>query len=154
MILDILRPLWLTESWRTSWRGGDWGTFGRSRRGRGHHYLLRILWHQESKLTKTSLCKSSKVFGQNDPRSRRSFSYLHLMDLSQSKYEIKYHAICFIWWQKVSERHPVANSGITPEKMSRQTEGIFFRKYLVQTTSSRYNQVLNERCQLVMWALS
>ena len=58
------------------------------------------------------------------------------------------------WWQKVSERHPVANSGITPEKMSRQTEGIFFRKYLVQTTSSRYKQVLNERCQLVMWALS
>ena len=72
MIFDILMPLWLTESWRTSWRGGDWGTFGRSRWGRGHHYLLRILWHQESKLTKTSLCKSSKVFGQNDPRSRRS----------------------------------------------------------------------------------
>ena len=58
------------------------------------------------------------------------------------------------WWQKVSERHPVDNSGITPQKMSRQTGGIFFRKYLVPMTSSRYKQVLNERCQLVMWALS
>ena len=51
------------------------------------------------------------------------------------------------WWQKVSERHPVDNSGTTSQKMSRQTGGIFFRKYLVQMTSSRYKQVLNKRCQ-------
>ena len=75
-------PLWLTESWRTSWRGGDWGTFGRSRRGRGHHYLLRILWHQESKLTKTSLyvslSKSSAKMTHEAPHGEGFIIYSYL----------------------------------------------------------------------------
>ena len=141
---------WSAESWRTSWRGRDWGAPWWSRWRRGDHHLLRILWHQKSQLSRdqhfspTFSCPS--FYGPG---------YLYC----QSRFTSKLTAICEFNFvdRKCPPAHHTDHSGIRDvfhfTEIVQTGEELLLGTFSGSTLSDWlpfwYEKAAKEKCQLV-----